>query len=156
MTSVALRRATAADAPAIKALVLDAYAKYVPRIGRPPAPMIADYAAGVARHQMWIAEDGNGLAAVLELVPEDTALLIENIAVAPGRQGRGIGRHLLAFAETEARRQSYAWIRLYTNEKMVENIALYQSVGYRETGRQLMRGRYAVHMRKRLAMPSDT
>lgn len=153
MTTAPLRRATPADAAAIKELVLAAYAKYLPRIGRPPAPMIADYAVSVKRHQIWVAESESGLAAVLELIPEENVLLLENIAVAPDLQRRGIGRRLLDFAEAEARRQGLGSIRLFTNEKMVENIALYESLGYRETGRQLMRGRYAVHMRK--SLPAD-
>ena len=38
-----LRRAVMADAPAVAALTRDAYAKWVPLIGREPKPMTADY-----------------------------------------------------------------------------------------------------------------
>jgi len=36
------------------------------------------------------------------LVPAPNYLLLDNIAVSPARQGLGLGRRLLAFAEDEA------------------------------------------------------
>jgi ribosomal protein S18 acetylase RimI-like enzyme len=56
----------------------------------------------------------------------------------------------MTFAESEAQRLGYASIRLYTNEKMTENIAIYGRLGYRETGREVLRGLHVVHMRKQL------
>jgi GNAT superfamily N-acetyltransferase len=146
-----LRRAGPEDAAAIADLVNRAYEKYVARIGRKPRPMTADYGAAVMAHEMWVAEEGGVIVAALELVPEADVLLIENIAVDPAHQGRGFGRTLLAFAEDEARRQGHAALRLYTNEKMTENIAIYTRLGYRETGRGARRGLNVVYMRKRLA-----
>jgi len=37
------RPATAADLPAIQEVVTAAYARYLSRMDRPPAPMLADY-----------------------------------------------------------------------------------------------------------------
>jgi len=147
------RRARPKDATAIAALVDRAYEKYVERIGRKSRPMTADYDKAVAAHQMWVVEDGGAIVAALELIPEEDVLLVENIAVDPTRQGTGLGKRLLAFAEAEARRQGFPALRLYTNEKMTENIALYTRYGYRKTGRKTRRGFNVVFMRKRLAAP---
>ena len=43
-----IRNAMAEDTARIGAIARAAYAKYVPRIGREPAPMVADFAAEVA------------------------------------------------------------------------------------------------------------
>ena len=145
------RRAHPDDASAIAALVNRAYEKYVARIGRKPRPMTADYDAAVTAHQMWVIEDNGVIVAALELIPEKDVLLIENIAVDPAQQGTGLGKRLLAFAEDEARRQGFAALRLYTNEKMTENIALYARYGYRETSRETLRNLHVVHMRKDLS-----
>jgi ribosomal protein S18 acetylase RimI-like enzyme len=132
-----LRRAVAADAPAIRALVRAAYQHYVARIGREPMPMTADYDRAIAEHEIWLLDDANGIGAVLELKPcGGGELSIENIAVDAARQKSGIGRKLMAFAEEEARRQGRDRVTLYTNEKMVENIALYTRLGYVETERR--------------------
>jgi ribosomal protein S18 acetylase RimI-like enzyme len=69
------------------------------------------------------------------LLPAVNYLLLDNIAVFPNRQGLGLGRQLLAFAETEALRRGYREIRLHTHQTMVENQRLYASIGYQETGR---------------------
>ena len=42
-----IRRAVVADVPTIERIVHDAYMKYVDRIGKPPGPMLDDYAARV-------------------------------------------------------------------------------------------------------------
>jgi len=151
MTAPRPRRATAVDAPAIAALVDRAYEKYVKRIGQKPNPMLEDYAAAVATHDVWVIDAPDGaIAAVLVLIPEADVLLLDNVAVDPARQGKGFGKALLAFAEDEARRQGFSALRLYTNENMTENIALYTRYGYRKTGRGKRRGLNVVYMRKKL------
>ena len=47
-------RALIADAGHIADCVGAAYAHYVPRMGKPPGPMLADYADVVSRHQVWL------------------------------------------------------------------------------------------------------
>jgi ribosomal protein S18 acetylase RimI-like enzyme len=84
------------------------------------------------------------------LLPKPDHLLLDNIAVAPERQGLGLGRRLLAFAEAEALRHGYREIRLYTHQTMIENQRLYAAIGYRETGRRTEAGYDRVFMCKRL------
>lgn len=148
MTDPPLRRATADDADAIAALVDRAYRKYLPRIGRPPAPMTDDYKAVVRDHDVWVIDGPEAIDAVLVLMPDTDALYIDNVAVDPGRQQTGLGRMLMAFAEDEARRRGLSALTLVTNEHMTENIARYIRLGFIETARTLRRGSYTVHMRK--------
>ena len=68
----------------------------------------------------------------------------------PDRQGAGLGRRLIAFAEKEARRLGYDELRLYTHEKMIENISLYRRLSFVETGRGREVGYDRVFMPKRL------
>jgi len=146
-----LRRASVADVPAISALVREAYEKYVRRIDREPRPMQADYGQAIRDHQCWVVvEDGGGIRAILELAPAADHMLIVNVAVHPRQQNRGYGRALLAFAEDEACRQGLAEIRLYTNVMMVENITLYERLGYVETERRHVDGLHVVFMSKPL------
>lgn len=145
-----LRPATAPDAGPMRALVRATYAHYVPRIGIEPLPMVDDYAARIAAGQAWVWEDGDGMAGVLVLEDHPSGLLLDNIAVAGPAQGRGLGRAMIGFAEEEARRRGHARLWLYTNEMMVENIALYTRIGFRETHRENLKGRNAVFMEKPL------
>ena len=126
-----------------------AYRHYIARIGRPPGPMLDDYAARISEGAVWVLEEGTVLAAIIVL-PAPNYLLLDNIAVSPARQNLGLGRQLLAFAETEALRRGYREIRLYTHQTMVENQRLYASIGYEETGRGAEAGYDRVFMRKQL------
>jgi ribosomal protein S18 acetylase RimI-like enzyme len=115
-----------------------------------PLPMDDDYEARVASGQVWVV-GAPPVDALIVLVPKDGYLLVDNVAVAPEAQRQGLGQGLLAFAEDRARAGGYDELRLYTNEKMVENRRLYARLGYEEIGRQTITGRHAVWMRKNLA-----
>lgn len=128
---LAFRRAEAADAAAVRALTRAAYAKWVPLIGREPKPMTADYAKAVRLHRIDLGYLGDELAGLIETIDRSDHLLIENVAVAPARHGQGIGRALLAHAETVARAAGYREVRLYTNQRFETNVRLYLRLGYR-------------------------
>ena len=148
-----IRAATAADVPAIANIVDQAYRHSIACIGRPPGPMLDDYPARVSEGVVWVAEEGAVIAAMIVLVPGPNYLLLDNIAVSPARQGLGLGRQLLVFAEAEAVRRGYREIRLYTHQTtMVENQRLYASIGYEETGRGTEAGYDRVFMRKWLCL----
>jgi GNAT superfamily N-acetyltransferase len=142
-----IRPAIAADRTAVENVVQAAYAPWIEIIGGRPLPMEDDYGELIAAGLVWVLDPVEGL---IVLVPEDGVLLIVNVAVSPAAQGRGLGRCLLAFAEDQARALGLSTLRLYTNEKMVSNIALYEHLGYVATGRENINGRNAVHMRKPL------
>ncbi|MFT6581285.1 MAG: N-acetylglutamate synthase-like GNAT family acetyltransferase [Alphaproteobacteria bacterium] len=149
--TIQLRRATASDADGIAALVNAAYEKYIPRIGRKPYPMIMNYADAVKTKTVWVAEEDGQLCGALVLIPSGDHLLIENIAVAPTFQGAGLGRRFLKLAEDEAGRYGFSDLRLYTNVRFTENIAIYTRHGYVETGRDEQNNLNVVFMRKTLA-----
>src|SRR5215468_3280717 len=99
-----IRAATAADASALASIVDQAYRHYIPRIGKPPGPMLDDYAARVAEGAVWVLEEAAVIAAIVVLLAAPDYLLLDMIAVALERQGSGLGRRLLAFAEAKASR----------------------------------------------------
>jgi ribosomal protein S18 acetylase RimI-like enzyme len=146
-----IRRAEASDRDAVEAIVRAAYSIYVERIGKPPGPMLDDYGRLIEQGAVNLLSAADGdVAALIVLLPKADHLLLDNIAVRPERQGRGLGRRLVAFAESEGRRLGYAELRLYTHEKMTENIALYLRLGFRETGRGHEAGYDRVFMTKML------
>jgi len=150
MDEPCIRAATAADVPAVAEVVDQAYRHYIARMGKPPGPMLDDYAARVLEGVLWVLEERAVIAGVIVLLPTTDYLLLDNIAVSPARQGLGLGRRLLAFAEAEALQRGYHEIRLYTHQTMVENQRLYAAIGYEETGRGTEAGYDRVFMRKQL------
>src|SRR4051812_42595732 len=105
MDEPVLRRATKGDIGAIEGLAKDAFGKYVERIGRPPAPMVADYAALLDDSRIWVIERRDAIVAMLVTQHRGDHLLLETIAVASDAQGGGHGRRLLERAEHDAAEQ---------------------------------------------------
>ncbi|HWA61503.1 MAG TPA: GNAT family N-acetyltransferase [Caulobacteraceae bacterium] len=149
--TIAVRLAGRSDAPAIAALTREAYAKWVPLIGREPLPMTVDYEAALRAHRFDLLFEGDDPAALIETTPEGDRLLIVNVAVRPDRQGRGHGVRLLKLAEDLAAAAGLRGTRLYTNQRFEANIALYAALGYAVERDEALNGGVAVHMVKDLA-----
>lgn len=92
--------------------------------------MSADYEAALRAHRFDLIEIDGALAALIETVEQGEDLLIVNVAVKPSMQKRGFGLRLLEHAEELAAAQNLRGTRLYTHQKMADNIALYQRLGY--------------------------
>ena len=148
-----IRPAQPGDRAAVEAIVRAAYSVYIERIGKPPGPMLDDYTRLIDEGAVSVTDADDAIAALIVLVPKPDHLLLDNIAVHPDRQGQGLGRRLIAFAENEARRLGYAELRLYTHATMTENIALYTRLGFAETRRGRETGYDRVFMTKRLGSP---
>ncbi|MBL8696777.1 MAG: GNAT family N-acetyltransferase [Alphaproteobacteria bacterium] len=146
------RRATRADVAALNLLAGEAYAVYLPILGRAPQPMATDWAEILDRMETWVLEDTAGTPlGSLALELESHHLVIWSVAVAPAVQGRGLGRELMRFAEGRARALGRPTLRLFTNARMTRNLALYGRLGYVETHRETLPDRVLVHMAKTLA-----
>lgn len=145
-----IRLARADEAAWVAETVDAAFAVYVPRIGRKPAPMDADHAAHIAAGEVHILErDGERLGLIVQR-PASDHLFIDILAVRPSAQHRGVGRELLRFAEAEARRLGLPALRLYTNAKMTENLRFYPAMGFRRAEARYEDGFDRVDFEKRL------
>jgi hypothetical protein len=66
-----IRAATAADESAVAEIVDQAYRNYIARMGKPPGPMLDDYAARVLEGLVWVLEEGSVIAGIIVLLPRD-------------------------------------------------------------------------------------
>jgi ribosomal protein S18 acetylase RimI-like enzyme len=154
VSELVFRRAGPEDAERVRDLTLTAYAKWVPVIGRRPKPMNADYDHAVNAHIVELAYLEGELAGVIELIPAPDHLLLENIAVAPAHQRKGIGRRLMAHVEALARARQVPMVRLYTNKAFTSNLEFYRKLGYTlEREEALASGGFLVHFAKSVKAP---
>lgn len=143
-----IRRAEPGDLEVVETIVAEAYAIYVARIGKKPGPMLDDYAHRIASGQCHVAEIDGRIVGILVVEHRDDYLLLDNVAVAAGAQGIGIGRDLIDFAEREAASLGLPRVRLYTHVMMTENLTFYPRLGYRETERITEEGFDRVYFEK--------
>jgi GNAT superfamily N-acetyltransferase len=150
-----IRIARTDDVARIREIARAAYARYVPRIGREPAPMVADYDADARAGRIVVVELDRKLIGYLVAWPEDDAFFIENLGIEPQLQGKGWGRRLMNHAAATAADLSLNALRLYTNAAMTENLSMYAHLGFFETHRVTEGGFNRVYMRLNLAERAD-
>ncbi len=149
-----IRVATATDQAAVEEVTRASYQPWVAVIGGRPRPMDADYESLIGAGKVFVAvADGalglqRSVGGVLVQAIEQSALLIENIAVHPAHQRRGLGLALITFAEDTAHARGLTAVRLYTHERMAANIAWYEELGYVISGTEPIVSGRLVHLRK--------
>lgn len=148
---IELRQAVEKDAQTICSLTRKAYAKWVPLIGREPLPMLADYDEALKRHRFDLLFFSGELAALIETISHEDYLHIENVAVLPSHQGKGLGRKLLDHAEQLAASLEYRTIKLTTNKLFAENLTFYARHGYQVEREEKFLGGICVHMCKAIS-----
>jgi GNAT superfamily N-acetyltransferase len=125
-----VRPARAADAGGIVDVWLRSRAASVPGI---PPPVHSDQevlgyfeSVVLAEREVWVAEDGDAVVAVLALEDE----WVDHLYVDPDRTGRGIGSVLIAVAKE----QRPLGLRLWTFQANVRARRFYERHGFVETG----------------------
>ena len=145
-----IRQATVEDVDVVRQIAVEAYEKFVPIIGKPPAPMFADFAAAQAAGNLWVCDEARIVGFVVFMRDVGSGF-IENVAVAPDQQGRGTGRRLIEFAEKAVRRRGARTMELYTNARMEDNLSYYPKLGYEVVDRRREDGFDRVYFAKDLS-----
>jgi len=150
MDTFQIRPATPEDVSAIAACAQEAFAIYVPRMGKKPAPMLVDYRACLDEHIVHVAEEAGGIVGFIVLREHGQAILLDTVALLPSSQGKGLGRKFMEFAENFAVKRGKPEIFLYTNQLMTENQSFYAKAGYSEYDRKVEDGFARIYYRKKL------
>jgi N-acetylglutamate synthase-like GNAT family acetyltransferase len=113
--------------------------------------MDADYAKAIATNEVWVVTDEGRIVGALVLRIEPDHVFIDNVAVEPDSQGKGIGQALLEQAEVRAAALRVPEVRLLTHKLMNENRAMYAQLGWEEAEHRT-EGRFSrVYFRKPVA-----
>src|SRR3984893_3650732 len=130
-----VRRAGPSDVGVVQQISADAYIPaYKAVIGAIPKPAFEDYTPRIQRGEVWILEVDSEAVGVAVLEERADHLLVYSIAVRPEKQRKGYGAALLQFADQRAIAIGVPEIRLYTNQRMEQNLALYRRHGFVEVG----------------------
>lgn len=145
---IEIRLATLDDLPSVQSCACAAYAKYVDRMTQKPAPMVADFRNQIELGQVSVAFSEASFSGYVVFYRETDHLHLENVAVVPVHAGKGIGKRLIEYVERTAYKDGLKAVELYTNEAMIENLAMYPKLGYVETERKRQDGFSRVFFRK--------
>lgn len=108
----------------------------------PPSSLHHLTAEGIAEQarsgEVWVI--GDPVVACVFLTVKPGRLYLGKLAVEPGMQGRGYGKTLIALAEIRCRALGLPVLELETRVELVENHAVFQRLGFTETGRKAHAG----------------
>jgi N-acetylglutamate synthase-like GNAT family acetyltransferase len=150
MREMRVRQGQLSDLRALRACIEAAFTPYVPRIGQRPAPLDTDFEPLLNEGRVWVAERDRQVVGTMVLVADGDTTEIRAVSVLPTCQRQGVGRTLLAHAETVARQAGHSRVRLYANAKLPELVLYYSGLGYTEVERRRDRGFDRVFMVKAL------
>src|SRR5215467_2652344 len=134
---IKFRQANPVDKEAIQRISADAYVPaYTAVLGTIPKPATEDYGPRIDKGEVWILEIKGEPTGIAVLEERGDHMLVYSIAVRPDAQRKGYGTALLDFAEQRAIGLGLHEVRLYTNERMQQNLRLYRRHGFVEVGKR--------------------
>jgi len=151
--SLILRNAVEADLQEVRDIAQAAYQKYVERIGRPPGPMYADYAEELQNGRLYVTSQDRVTLGFAVFGTDGDEIYIDNLAIRPQHQSKGVGVSFLDALENWGRDNSMYRVRLFTHALMHENIRNYQVAGFQMYARVMENGFDRVYMQKCIAAP---
>lgn len=96
-----------------------------------PVPEVAGFERAQQKGHLLVAVHEGLLIGFVRLDVLDAAVHVEQVTVAPGHGGQGIGRRLMLAAEEVAREQGYGRMTLTAFRDVPFNGPFYQSLGWR-------------------------
>ena len=110
----------------------DAFSPQVRAYGRELGPDAhAWIPAAIAAGRIYVARDDAAVAGVVVTTRRESELVIDQLAVDPGRQRTGVGSWLLVRIEETARRAGVTALSLYTGEMFPHLVRFYERHGFR-------------------------
>jgi GNAT superfamily N-acetyltransferase len=133
-----VRPAAVADRAVVVKVLQRAFADYDGRL-QPQPGALGETEASVRAHlkkgSVALAFIAGEPVGAMFIERKEDALFLSRVSVVPERRGSGITARMVAMAETEARREGVRALTLRVREVLAQNIALFQRLGFRETGR---------------------
>jgi ribosomal protein S18 acetylase RimI-like enzyme len=133
-----VRPATVADRAVVVKVLQRAFADYDGQLQPPPGALGETEASVRAHLKKWsiaLAFIAGEPVGAMFIERKDGALFLSRVSVVPEKRGSGITARMVALAEVEARREGAHSLTLRVREVLAQNIALFQRLGFRETGR---------------------
>ncbi|MEM7072325.1 MAG: GNAT family N-acetyltransferase [Pseudomonadota bacterium] len=141
-------------------IAIQAYQHYLPLMPRAPAPMHADFKRHIKDDLVFVCtrtgletseEEPQQPIGYLVAISRDHGWWLDNIAIHPHFQNRGLGRSLIDRLEQWFHTHHITSYQLYTNQIMTCNIAWYKRHGFVEIDQRTEDGYQRIYFEKKLS-----
>lgn len=141
MDSITVREAHESDLPGVLALYAQPELDDGEVLSIEQATAVWRRFADYPDYRLLVAESDQQIVGTIALLIMDNighlgapSAIVEDVAVSPDQQGRGIGRRMLEFAMQLAREKGCYKLALTANLKRTGAHAFYESLGFRQHG----------------------
>jgi ribosomal protein S18 acetylase RimI-like enzyme len=137
--SVLIRCAAAEEADAVVALIHRAFAQYRGQLQPEPSALsetAETFRSAMSTGIVLVAVDQNGIVGCVSVQREADFAYAGRLAVHPRARGRGIGRGLMAEAESLARQIGAGRLRVDVRLALTANRAFFRALGFAEGSRR--------------------
>jgi len=135
MSEIVIRSARDEDAQGLISLIANAFAEYpgcildvdvdMPELRRPATAIKTE------KGRWWVAELGGDVVGSVAVTPMEERLIeLKKLYVSPVARRRGLGAHLVALAESEAKSRKAMTLFLWTDTRFEDAHRLYERLGY--------------------------
>ena len=136
-----IKFATTSDAPIIHDVMMQAFMEYKNEI--PPSSALEETVQSIATAleydgQAFIGYLANEPVAMVRFQVREDCIYFYRLSVIPEKQGQGIAKKLLQALEVYTLEQKKPLIQCKVRMAVPKNIALYQSVGYKIYGEEVV------------------
>lgn len=143
-----IRPATESDAERLSEITQLAYGPYVQALGRKPAPMMANFSAQIHERLVCVVCNDEDVVGYVTFYPDGQYMHLSSVALDPKWRSEGYGKALIDHVETQAQASELSGIELYTNAAMMENLQIYEHLGFKVTDRRQEYGFNRIYLRK--------
>lgn len=136
-TGVRIRRAVAADAPAVASVLYESFAEYEASYTTEAFALTVSNPERILERMregpVWVALEGERVVGTVGAVAKGESLYVRGMAVSPSARGSRIGSMLMECVEEFAAERGFKRMSLSTTPFLDRAIRLYERLGFRRS-----------------------
>jgi len=151
-STIEIRMAWHSEAAAISALIYNAFAdqkvKYTDGAFAVTTPGVAEIEERIKDKTVWVAIINNSIVGTASCLSRGEGLFIRSVAVDRSMRRNGVARFLMNHIEKLALENDHKWLKLTTTAFLLPACSLYESLGFRHNGFEMLYGTELVRLKK--------
>lgn len=149
---ISIRMAEHKEAQMISALIYDSFvderSKYTDGAFAITTPGVVEIEERIKNKTVWVAVRNGKIIGTASCMPRGESLFIRSVAVNRNERGNGIGRKLMEHMEKLALENDFKYLKLTTTSFLLPACKMYESLGFKHNGFEMLYGTELVKLKK--------
>lgn len=145
-----IRPAELQDMGSVMDCIKKSFEPYISILRQIPNALNADLKKIIDSQNLFVATIDDKIVGTIEIIINHESINLEKLSVLPYFRGKGIGKKLISYAEFLAKENRIKKIKLFTNERLIDNIRYFKKNGFSETDKKVENGFKRVYFEKNI------